>query len=215
MTTTCFSTSFSTTPEPSKLTMTTRPLITSLRGPSNDESHPGRCRLIEFSVLPGLCLPTLARRRPELSDPADVDTFAVRSLGDVLLVLAAITSSFKEQPSFSLFYWVQESADGHSQTLMRVVRACFSRSDLGHISSNVSSACARQKHSKPLRTTIGAPTPKSSSVNGKCKLAHKHASRTVSFSASHRRDRAGGRNSSFLPHHNLSTRRTRWFRTTP
>src|SRR5262245_42742813 len=40
MTATCFSASFRTTPVPSKLTMTRSPLITTLRGPSSDESHP-------------------------------------------------------------------------------------------------------------------------------------------------------------------------------
>src|SRR5262249_30263075 len=40
MTATCFSASFRTTPAPSKLTMTRSPLITTLRGPSSDESHP-------------------------------------------------------------------------------------------------------------------------------------------------------------------------------
>src|SRR5262245_65683672 len=94
MTASCLHASFRTTPEPSKLTMTRSTLITSLRGSSNDESHPDRRCRIELGAPPACpCCRGSPRRRIELSKFADADPFGVCAAGVVMRTV--ITSSYK------------------------------------------------------------------------------------------------------------------------
>src|SRR5215472_1676874 len=94
-----FSASFRTTPEPSRLTMMTSPLIASLRGPSSDKSHSGTRCWSELIAPPArLCLLAPPRRRLELSKFADADPFGVCAAGVVLRTV--MTTSYKASQFF-------------------------------------------------------------------------------------------------------------------
>src|SRR5262249_3106665 len=135
MTATCFSASFRTTPEPSKLMMTRSPLITTLRGPSSDESHPDRRCWIEPGVPPAcLCCCGSPRASSDESGLADAEPLAVGAACVVLCPLTAMTYSLVERPSFSWwFLGFRRASIGPPSPFTSISRAHFAHSDLHHI----------------------------------------------------------------------------------